>query len=88
MRHPLRPETIERISAAQVTPTLSLLDAARIELQAAAIVARSLAEWRAKQEPVELSVDAVIEALRELANMTPEEEARLNQIVLDEEAGL
>jgi hypothetical protein len=88
MGYPLRPETIERISARQVTPDFSLLDAARIEFEAADIVARSLAEWGAKQEPPELPVDAVIEALRELANMTAEEEARLNQIILDQEAGL
>jgi hypothetical protein len=62
------------------------IDRERIDREAAAIVARSLAEW--KQKPVELPMDAVIEALRELANMTAEEEARLNQIILDQEAGL
>jgi hypothetical protein len=42
MRYPLRPETIELISAAQTTPDFSLLDMARIEFEAADIVARSL----------------------------------------------
>jgi hypothetical protein len=64
----------------------STIEQEQIDREAAAIVARSLAGW--KQEPVELPVDAVIEALRELANMTAEEEARLNQIILDQEAGL
>ena len=42
MGHSLRPETIERISAAQRTPSLSILEQANIDWQAADIVARSI----------------------------------------------
>jgi hypothetical protein len=52
-------------------------------------VLADLAAWHAENDKsVELPVDAVIEALQELLNMSAEEEARLNQIILDEEAGL
>jgi hypothetical protein len=64
---------------------LSIEQEQRIQAESAAIVARSLAEW---QKPAGLPMDAVLDALNELANMTAEEEALLNQIILDEEAGL
>jgi hypothetical protein len=52
-------------------------------------VLASLQAWHAENDkPAGLPMDAVLDALNELANMTAEEEALLNQIILDEEAGL
>ena len=65
-----------------------------LDAEAAARVAADTAKgleqltaWKRNQEPKGLPLPAVIEALSEVANMTAEEEARLNAIILAELAG-